>query len=178
MASTGGRPNRHQLYANRMRTQSLSLDGINKDDAWRTHVRMRRCRPFRRIENAAIAKALGLHSACFHWLLLESAGALIDTHVRQLLLGEMADAVVAGENVRCKLAVVNDAHILTHVPDGMSYRAKTKSHSTSVCLEPSVPCFLTRRPINFTNKFSRKARQLHAAGGGSSLGRAWGAHPD
>ena len=32
----GACDNRHQLYANRMRMQNLSLDGIKEDDTWRT----------------------------------------------------------------------------------------------------------------------------------------------
>ena len=34
----GAHDNRHQLYANRMRSQTLSLVGIKEDDAWRTNM--------------------------------------------------------------------------------------------------------------------------------------------
>jgi hypothetical protein len=63
------------------------------------------------------AKELGLRSACFHWPRLESADKRVNVTVRQLLHEGIAEAVVAGETVRCSLVIANDSLCLTHLPD-------------------------------------------------------------
>jgi glycosyltransferase involved in cell wall biosynthesis len=61
--------------------------------------------------------ALDARSACFHWPRIAAAAAPIETRMRRVLHEGIADAVVAGERVRCKLAVVTDASILQDLPD-------------------------------------------------------------
>jgi glycosyltransferase involved in cell wall biosynthesis len=65
------------------------------------------------------AHALGLCCACFHWPRLECAGLNVDPTIRKLLHDEIADSVVAGESLACRLAVVSDAAILDHLPDAL-----------------------------------------------------------
>ncbi len=62
---------------------------------------------------------LGLRCAVFHWPRLEFAGRDIALEVRKLLHDGVMENIVAGEDVSCRLAVVNDAAILDHLPDTM-----------------------------------------------------------
>ena len=62
-------------------------------------------------------KDLGLSCACFHWPTLDTAGDNIDPSMRKLLHHRVAESVVAGEHVRCKLVVVLHWPILSYLPD-------------------------------------------------------------
>jgi len=63
------------------------------------------------------ARRLGLRSACFHWPMLKTADRDVDPRVRKLLHEGLAESVVVGEEVQCKLVVVSHASVLDQLPD-------------------------------------------------------------
>jgi hypothetical protein len=71
-------------------------------------------------DNASMLKAsrrLGLRCKCWHWPRISRAGRDVDTKIRELFHDNVAESVVVGDHVRCKLVIAHDPIILKQLPD-------------------------------------------------------------
>jgi len=105
------------------------------------------------------AHEFGLRSACFHWPRLEFAGRDVALEIRKLLHYGLAESVVAGEDVSCRLAVISDPAILDHVPDILP-----KFEAMAALVIASADAALTSdRQRHFTSVFGLSAQQATTA---------------
>ena len=72
------------------------------------------------VSNAYMMEAghgLGLKQAWFQWPSIDAVTRAVDPQVRERVHAAMADCIVAGENLDCKVVVVSQPVILGNVPD-------------------------------------------------------------
>jgi len=60
---------------------------------------------------------LGLKQAWFQWPSFDAANRNVDAQVRKRVHADMADCIVAGEDVNCRVVVLYHPAILNHVPN-------------------------------------------------------------